>query len=452
MEKIITICSLFTIFFFNGVGQTIQFTEHKLYQASSRIFFVTAADLDKDGDQDILYTQPDQDTLQWFENQGGGNFIHRNIGIFAQAFSVWMVDFDSDGDNDLLASSYDPSKVILFENDGNLNFILHLLSTEVPHPLTIAAKDIDGDGDYDISCATQDAGKGMMLLRNDGNLTFTPMDLSTQPYTSTWTEITDLDHDGDLDILGNHFQANGGILWYEQTAPLVFTEHLIPYPWTHGFTAADIDGDGDDDLAAVTCGSQIAWFQNDGNMNFTNIPIGSGFSCAVAITAADLNLDQETDLVATAWSASKVAWWENDGNENFSMQSVSDSLIKPNGVAVADLNNDSLPDIVSGGYSGGLFWWENQGDGVGITGKKNEDFATVTFNQTTRKLNIKLRPGIISVVIEMMDIHGKMLIIQDSPSSSSSIHCNGLRSGLYLVRIKSNDQTMIKKIMINPLR
>jgi hypothetical protein len=303
----------------NSFGQPIQFTSHTIYQASSRIFFTSAADLDNDGDQDVLYTQPNQELLQWYENQGEGDFLIREIGNFPEAFSVWMIDFDDDGDNDLFASSYDPAQVVYFENDGQQVFSYHLISTEIPHPLTIAAGDIDGDGDDDIACATQDANKGMMLLRNDGNLVFTPMDLSAQPYSSTWVMLEDLDRDGDIDVLGNNFHNNGGVLWYEQTSPLVFTEHLVPFPGTHGFTAADLDGDDD----------------------------------------TDLDLDQKMDLVASAWSANQIAWWQNENGHSFTKYLVSDSLLRPNCVYVADFNNDGLPDIVSGGYSGKLMWSEN---------------------------------------------------------------------------------------------
>jgi hypothetical protein len=74
----------------------------------------------------------------------------------------------------------------------------------------------------------------------------------------------DSDQDNDMDILGNNFIAADGLLWYEQTAPLTFLEHLIPYPRTHGGAAGDIDGDGDIDLAGAACGSSISWFENDG--------------------------------------------------------------------------------------------------------------------------------------------------------------------------------------------
>ncbi len=445
--------SLFWVFLcvlcIHGLCQPVQFTAHTVYQTSSRIFFVAAADFDKDGDQDILYTRPNQDSLQWFENQGGGNFTKRTIGVFPGANSVSVVDIDADGDNDLLASSYTPSKVVLFENAGSQGFILHVLSTDIPHPLTIAPGDIDNDGDYDISCATQDANKGMMLLRNDGNLTFSPINLSAQPYSSTWTMITDLDHDGDLDVLGNNFNNDGGILWYEQTAPLIFTEHLIPFAGTHGFTAADIDGDGDTDLAAVSCGSEVAWFQNDGSNNFTGFVLESGFACAVSVAAADLDQDQRTDLVASAWSANKVTWWKNNGNQGFDMNTVSDSLPKPNSVYVADFNNDSLPDIVSGGYSGKLMWWQNTGHGVSSADLRREDLTRVSFNRETKCLVIDLEPGISPVTASLVSVTGVQTIPDKTFSDSGRLCCDTLKSGLYILNLKSLERTITRKIMIN---
>lgn len=445
---LISLLCLLALLHMNGKGQPLQFTGHLVYQATSRIFFTAASDLDKDGDQDILFTQPNQNILNWFENQGDGNFIIRVVGEFPEAFSTWVVDIDFDGDNDILASSYDPSKVVLFENDGNQNFTLHLLSEAVPHPLTIAAADIDKDGDYDIACATQDAGKGMMLLRNDGNLIFTPVDLSTQPYSSTWTQIIDLDQDGDWDILGNNFNLNGGILWYEQTNPMVFTEHLIPFASTHGFTAADIDGDGYTDLAAVSCGAQLAWFRNDGNNNFTTEILAGNFDCAVSVTSADLDLNLKTDLVASSWSNDKVAWWENNGNQGFTMQTISDTMLRPNCVFVADFNGDDLPDVVAGGYSGTLIWWENSGHGVGDYDNIRESFAGIIFNHETKCLEIYLHSGFTSASATLCDVSGKPVFPAVVFSNSTRLHCDTLKPGLYLVKLESADRSVIRKIMI----
>jgi len=434
--------------YMQGVSQPVQFTAHTVYQTTSRIFFVAASDFDMDGDQDILFTQPNQDSLQWFENQGGGDFAKRTVGIFPGANSVWVVDIDYDGDNDLLASSYTPSKVVLFENAGRQGFIFHELSADIPHPLTIAAGDLDNDGDYDISCATQDANKGMMLLRNDGNLLFSPLDLSGQPYSSTWTMIIDLDQDGDLDVLGNNFKNNGGILWYEQTAPLIFTEHLVPFAGTHGFTAADIDGDGYTDLAAVSCGTELAWFKNDGSNNFTGFVLESGFDCAVSVASADLDMDQNADLVASAWSANKVAWWKNNGNQGFDMYAVSDSLPRPNCVYVADLNNDGFPDIVSGGYTGKLMWWENSGHGVGNGDRTMEDLTRISFNRETKCMSIDLDPALSPATASLVSLAGLQIIPAVTFSGSASLCCDTLNPGIYLLTLKSSVRTITWKIII----
>lgn len=432
----------------HSFSQPIQFTSHTIYQASSRIFFTSAADLDNDGDQDVLYTQPNQELLQWYENQGEGDFLIREVGNFPEAFSVWVIDFDDDGDNDLFASSYDPAQVVYFENDGQQVFSYHLISTEIPHPLTIAAGDIDGDGDDDIACATQDANKGMMLLRNDGNLVFTPMDLSSQPYSSTWVILEDLDRDGDIDVLGNNFHNNGGVLWYEQTSPLVFTEHLVPFPGTHGFTAADLDGDDDTDLAAVACGVQVAWFENDGLNNFTSHLLDENFDCAVSITAADLDLDQKMDLVASAWSANQIAWWQNENGHSFTKYLVSDSLLRPNCVHVADFNNDGLPDIVSGGYSGKLMWLENTGHGVGGITPNKDGFAQVGFQPETQTLEIRLNSNINHATASIFRIDGKVLKSENVSSIPKRIDCTNWAPGIYFVRLASGERSSSHKFSV----
>lgn len=289
-----------------------------------------------------------------------------------------------------------------------------------------------------------------MLLRNDGGLLFTPIELSSQPYSSTWVMLEDLDRDGDLDVLGNDFHTNGGVLWYEQTSQMVFVEHLIPFSGTHGFTAADLDGDSDTDLAAVACGAQLAWFENDGLNNFTSHLLDENFDCAVSIAAADIDLDQKMDLVASAWSANLVAWWHHEENLSFARYLVSDSLKRPNCVYVADFNNDGLPDIVSGGYTGKLMWWENTGHGVGNVTEKSDDFAHVCFHPQSQTLEIRLASDAGRATASFFGLDGKVQRTEELSNAIIRIDCSSWAPGIYFLRLASGERSSSHKFSVHP--
>ena len=433
----------------SGLGQEISFSGHLLYQSPpSKVFSVTTGDIDMDTYPDILFTEPDGNLLQWFRNESNGLFSLHEIGSF-QAIGAIAVDFDSDQDMDVLACSYDLNQVVFFENDGSQVFTMHVISTLVQHPLELASADMDMDGDLDIVCATQDAGTGMVLLRNDGNLSFTYMQLSAQSHSSTWAEIMDLDQDNDLDILGNNFMASGGLLWYEQTAPLTFTEHLVPYAWAHGGAAGDIDGDGDIDLAGAACGSSISWFENDGSNAFAKHTLSGSLNCPVSVEIADIDNDGKNDVVGEAWGSNKISWWKNAGNHSFLLHLICDTLINPNGLCVTDMNHDSLPDVIAGSYTKKLEWFENEGTGTGII-FPNDNLA-VDVQQDPAKSEIVIHfenNGSGQYKVELVDTLGKICFSAISGASGIVIRTKQFQPGMYLLRVLSSCKQYIVKLNI----
>jgi hypothetical protein len=130
--------------------------------------WISMADLDRDGDADILYANGDAfeyaapnsrpwQGVQWLENVGGLKFeLHRIIDLQG-ATSPEAVDLDADGDLDVLlvTSNNDwdnpqaPS-LLWLENDGGMHFMSHPIGTAPTHLVTLAAGDLDGDRRPDV--------------------------------------------------------------------------------------------------------------------------------------------------------------------------------------------------------------------------------------------------------------------------------------------------------------
>ena len=433
----------------SGQGQEVSFTGHFLYQSpSSKVFAVSTGDLDMDNHTDILFTEPDRNLLQWYRNETNNQFSVHEIGAYP-AIGAITVDFDLDMDMDVLACSYALNQVVYFENDGSQAFTMHTISVPVQHPLTLACDDIDKDDDLDIVCSTQDAGTGMVLLRNDGNLNFTYLQLSTLSHSSTWAAIIDLDTDNDLDILGNNFMATGGLLWYEQTAPLTFTEHLVPYPWAHGGATGDIDSDGDIDLAGAACGSSFAWFENDGTNSFIKHPLPGNSNCPVSVEIADINKDRKKDIAGESWGSSKICWWENDGNETFTLHIICDTLINPSGLCLADLNNDSLPDVIAGSYSRKLDWFENDGTGTGIADQKYNLPFELQRDPVNGDILLDFKINTSNLYeVQLVDTLGRLCFSTISGTSRITIRTTQFQTGIFLLRILSSGKQYVLKLYI----
>lgn len=131
--------------------------------------WLTMVDLDRDGDDDILYANGDAfdyappnsrpwQGAQWLENRGNLVFEWHRIADLQGASSPEAADVDGDGDLDVLLvtanNDWDnpqaPS-LLWLENDGRMGFTAHGLASSPTHLLTLAPGDLDGDGRVDVA-------------------------------------------------------------------------------------------------------------------------------------------------------------------------------------------------------------------------------------------------------------------------------------------------------------
>ena len=129
----------------------IEFTEHTIAVHFLSAACVYAADVDGDGDMDVLGAAAGASDITWWENDGEQNFTEHTIEvIFHWANSVYAADLDDDGDMDVLGSSYNDDEITWWENDGAQNFTEHTIAEDYDRACSVYAADIDGDGDMDV--------------------------------------------------------------------------------------------------------------------------------------------------------------------------------------------------------------------------------------------------------------------------------------------------------------
>ena len=89
------------------VGQ-LTFTAADIATSADDAVSVFAADMDNDGDMDIVSASYNDDTIAWYENDGAANpsWTAADIATNADgAYSVFAADMDNDGDMDIVSSS-----------------------------------------------------------------------------------------------------------------------------------------------------------------------------------------------------------------------------------------------------------------------------------------------------------------------------------------------------------
>lgn len=192
-----------------------------------------------------------------------------------------------------------------------------ILGTYQERTASIASGDIDGDGDNDILVANGRHWPGQnRIFINDGRGIFTvEKDLGSNRETTYATELADLDNDGDLDIaVGNDMAPNAIFLNDGQgnfTPNGSFGETYSP---TRNLTLADLNRDGAIDILITNRGRTNEICLNDGTGNFQEtMSFGNKKDSTIDVEAADLDLDGDLDLILANRDGQANYVYLNDG-------------------------------------------------------------------------------------------------------------------------------------------
>jgi hypothetical protein len=377
----------------DGVG-----SEQIISSVADGALSVFAADLDADGDNDILSASRDDDTVAWYENLGAGSgFGPRQVisNTADTARSVYAADLDGDGDQDVLAACFAnqaDGRILWFENQGGSFGPQNLISTTALGAFAVHSADLDADGDLDVVSASYYDDK-IAWYENDGAGNFQPEAvISTNAIGAQSVHTADIDGDGDPDVVSASFGDNK-VAWYENLGAALFGPQQVVSQAPQALQyirAADIDGDGDVDLmTASRDDNMLAWFENLGAGSFDSLPrvITTEAMGARSCFAADIDGDGDLDALSASMSDNKVAWYENLGSGVFGPQQVvSNTAMSARSVVAADVDGDADADIISASRDDDKIAWyetflcaedcdgDGQCDGIAIIGDPSLDW------------------------------------------------------------------------------
>jgi hypothetical protein len=184
----------------------------------------TAADLDGDGDMDLVAANPvvgnDNLTLLFQTSPrvfGDVRTLTADSLKFAQA--VVTADMDGDGDLDLVVLARipienQPTLTVLFQSSPGVFDLENPRVIRIPGNLgqaAVAVADLDGDGDLDLvtpAFGPSGASIALFLQTTPGDFDPVPTLLETASNSISSLTVADLDQDGDLDIVASDSQAN----------------------------------------------------------------------------------------------------------------------------------------------------------------------------------------------------------------------------------------------------
>lgn len=333
-----------------------------------RSIFITTADINADGDHDIVTGG------WWYENLSvsGGSWPRHEIGSPLNNMAA-VYDFDTDGDADILGtmgqgSDADP-RFVWARNDGFGVFTIldNIEAGDGDFLQGVAVGRLEKDGMLKVALSWHSSGPGIQMLT-----------VPDDPVNHTWTIETisgisqdealsmgDIDQDGDQDLLlGTIWLENLGTAWQE---------HVLHDTSGSSYgesdpdrnRLADINNDGRLDAVvgyeAISVPGKLAWYEagKDASKLWQEHIIGT-VTGPMSLDVADMDRDGDRDVIVGEHnldkpSRARLFVFENmDGQgEQWESHLVHTGDEHHDGAQAVDIDNDGDWDIVSIGWGHG---------------------------------------------------------------------------------------------------
>ncbi len=270
-----------TISWFRNKGQGVSWERVFVAETGGKALAVFVVDMDGDGDLDILASSAADNSLVWYEklNTSLLSYERHVIHTFpSPADSLHAADMDGNGQVDVIAAAYDDDQIAWFKNvDGKgRSWRFHPVDSTGARggPKSILAADMNGSGKTDIVAA---------LFKENKVVWYEHPEEAGAPWKThvvasgaagrgpKFIHVGDLDNDGDPDILSANWSSDD-IWWHENVSgdAAVWRNHIVYDGGSAQGAAcvlmADLNGNGVRDIIAAhewAWGfSPIHWFEN----------------------------------------------------------------------------------------------------------------------------------------------------------------------------------------------
>jgi hypothetical protein len=347
---------------------------------------LTIADVNKDGNPDILVVSGGSGHLFVYLGDGKGNFAQSGGTPFAagpEPNDIATGDFNGDGNLDVAIANHGVKTVTVLLGNGKGQFALAPGSPFAvesrPHPHGIAVADFNGDRKPDIAVDSWGENK-VLVMFGKGDGTFqspgVKFDVGKMPYQRLRTAVLSeppaargpregipsgvQDAGGPNsapDIITSNFESSSvSVLSGDGHGNFTRKDFPVP-PDPFGIAIADLNGDHHLDIAIGHYSGQgtdpsknaLSVLYGDGKGNFT-LAKGSPFPTGHypgTLAVGDLNGDGIADIVVPNYEDGTLTIYLCRAN-GITLAPYSPIHVghTPHGVAIADLNHDGKGDIV----------------------------------------------------------------------------------------------------------
>jgi hypothetical protein len=303
------------------------------------------ADLDGDGDPELLVTIDATDRLEIHDADGGPGSLKSIVQLpFGTGpTAIASGDFDGDGDPDVIVVLTATSEAMVLLNDGG-TLVAAGTAPLGDTPLAIAIGDADGDGDLDaIVPNRRDDSATLLVGDGDGGITAITFAVGPDP---RGVAMADFDSDGRAELAISSTDDDVVTLFrYDGSSVqswLVLDTGGLYTP--DGLATGDLDGDGRPDLFAAAGEALIAWPSRRGGFGDL-IVRSSGTLEGTLLTVGDFNCDGLDDAAIIDPLSMSVLKSTGTG---FGAPFIQDIANEPGCLTAGDLDGDGDADLAIG--------------------------------------------------------------------------------------------------------
>ena len=313
-------------------------------------------DVNGDGRPDAALANHGNDSIAILLGAAGGAFgppILVDAGDNTGPWDVALGDIDGDGDLDAVTANILPTHISIIENNG-FGFAAPRFIDLGAAQEAIVAADLNADQAIDLATANQG---GVSVLLNDGAGEFTHVPYSVGEVNSAII-AADFNSDGATDLAVADIY--GDSVWILINDGLGAFTPAGPYPTgdqPEALVAAELDGVHGLDLAVANSGAfsggepSVTLLLSDGAGGFTMAgPYEAGMR-PYGIDAADLDADGDVDLAIANQDSGDVSVLVNAGGGVFAAPISYPTETQAVAVMARDMDGDAAPDLIVANFN-----------------------------------------------------------------------------------------------------
>lgn len=350
------------IVYYPGLGGTAFGAQVVVTANAEDLFYMVPFDMDNDGATDVMAQGY---MLVTHHNNSAGTVWEEAFHNMRVGYTdMRLADMDQDGDEDLVMAYGGTNGCIAWHpREGGTFLRPRVVVSDLADVEVVRAADLNGDGLQDLIFQTA-ADVFLRWSRALGAGVFDEPVEITSPFDITNFDVGDLDNDGDIDVLyyaqsfsSSPLRAVAAVNEGDATFNLQYAAGL-PDSWDIR-ELRDMDGDGLLDM--VSGGTDVRWHRNNGDLTFTPMPIMPDVGVGNRMDFMDVDGDGLVDVVLSGVPG--FNWYRNLGGGNYAavqpLLGISGWMMEH-----ADVDGDGLDDILTDMTVDGMYWFRNLGGSI----------------------------------------------------------------------------------------